>query len=119
MAGDTQLRTRVVRYLKDQDGEECTIEEISEGTGLTEEEIRRGIDHNLFVDSLRPNLYYGVIQRIDVGDRSRFRFNRAQYVQNRSRWIDSRGRERRDGGGGGLTIPRPRLPRWFKRKGGD
>ena len=120
MVDEARLRTRVARYLKDQDGEERTVEEIAEGTGLTLDDVQAGIEHNHFVDSLRPNLYYGVIQQQQKEDRTTYRFNKAQYIENRSRWIDARGKRRQQRGGGGSDIlsnlPKPGFLR--RRKGG-
>lgn len=120
MADEARLRTRVIRYLKERDGEECTVAEIAKGTGLGIDEVEAGIAHNHFVDSLRPNLYYGVIQKVETDDRVAYRFNRVQYQQNRSRWIDA-GRRRKGGRGGGrqeMTLPRPgRMFGWLRRRG--
>ena len=116
MVDEARLRTRVVRYLRDQNGEERTVEEIATGTDLTAEEVKRGIDHNHFVDSLQPNLYYGVIAKVQKGDVCLYRYNRAQYLQNRTRWIDASGRRR--GGRGELLPPLPRpkdMFGWFRR----
>jgi len=112
MVDEARLRTRVVRYLKERDGVECTIEEIATDTGLTVREVRAAIDHNHFVDNLRPNLYYGVIHKTDKGGHVTYRFNRVQYQRNRSRWIDAGGRRRR-GGGAMESIRLPRPPRMF------
>lgn len=121
MPGDGQLRTRVVRFLRDAEGEEHTVEEIADGTGLSVDEVNRGLSHNLFVDNLKPNLYYGVVQKRESRGETLYRFDRAQYLQNRSRWIDARGRERRKGrGGDDLLSDLPSMPnpfRWFRRKG--
>lgn len=122
MAGDAQLRTRVIRYLRDEDGEERRLEEIAQGTGLEATEVQRGIDHNLFVDSLKPNLYYGVIAKRDAAEGAVYRFNAAQYMQNRSRWIDAQGKERKRGGSDllgdmkDLRLPNPL--KWIGKKGG-
>lgn len=121
MVDESRLRTRVARYLKDQDGRECTLEEIAQGTGLSETEVRAGIEHNEFVDSLRPNLYYGVIQRLQKENGTTYRFNKAQYIENRSRWIDAKGKRRQSGGSGGGgdllgNLPKPGFLR--RRKGG-
>lgn len=120
MVDEARLRTRVTRYLKDQDGEECTVEQIAAGTGLSPEEVQSGIEHNEFVDSLRPNLYYGVIHRQQKEDQVTYRFNKAQYIENRSRWIDAQGKRRKGGSGGSdllSNLPRPGFFR--RRKGGD
>lgn len=122
MVDDARLRTQVVRYLRERDGAECSIDEIVGSTGLRPDEVRAGIDHNHFVDSLKPNLYYGVIQKVEKGGRVTYRFNKVQYHQNRSRWIDAGGRGGRGGGGQeGITLPRPpRVFNWLRRgKGGD
>jgi hypothetical protein len=121
MVDEARLRTRVARYLKDQDGAERTLEEIAQGTGLSPEDVKAGIEHNHFVDSLHPNLYYGVIQQHEKEDRVTYRFNKAQYIENRSRWIDARGRRRQRGGPGGggdllSNLPKPGFLR--RRKGG-
>lgn len=114
---DPRLRTRVIRYLKDEEGEERTLDEIAKGTGLSVDDVKRGIDHNHFIDSLKPNLYYGVIQKIEVEGKVTYRFNRAQYLQNRSRWINASGKKRGGGGNNNLPqIPKPGLG-WLKRKG--
>ncbi len=118
MQDDPRLRTRVVRFLKDQEGVECTLEKIAEGTGLTAQEVRQGVDHNHFVDSLRPNLYYGVIQRVEREGRVTYRFNRAQYLENRTRWINAGGKRRTGRGGDILSnLPKPGLG-WLRRKKG-
>lgn len=118
MVDEPRLRTRVVRYLKERDGAECTVEEVAAGTGLREEQVLAGIDHNHFVDNLRPNLYYGVIQKIEKGSIVTYRFNKVQYQRNRSRWIDAGGkrRGRNGGGGGGPELTMPRFG-WLRRKG--
>ncbi len=122
MAGDAQLRTRVIRYLRDEDGEERSVPEIADGTGLSKSEVQRGIDHNLFVDSLKPNLYYGVIAKREGAIEPIYRFNAAQYMENRSRWTDAHGKERKRGGSDILgDLKDIRLPnplKWIGRKGG-
>lgn len=121
MVDEARLRTRVVRYLKDQEGEERTIDQIAEGTGLTPEEVEAGIEHNHFVDSLHPNLYYGAIQRMNKGAQVAYRFNRAQYLENRSRWINAQGKRRKGGSGGSdilSNIPKPGMPGWMRRRKG-
>ncbi len=125
MVDEARLRTRVARFLKDQDGREFSVEEIAQGTGLSPQEVKAGIEHNEFVDSLRPNLYYGVIHRMAKEDQVAYRFNRAQYIENRSRWIDAQGTRRKGRGGSGgsggsdllSNLPRPGFFR--RRKGGD
>lgn len=120
MVDEARLRTRVIRYLKEQDGEYRTVDDIAGGTGLSPQEVRAGIDHNHFVDNLRPNLYYGVIQKRQNDDRASYRFNKVQYVQNRSRWIDAGKRGRKGGRDGGqqLTLPKPgRMFGWLRRRG--
>lgn len=120
MQDDPRLRTRVIRFLKDADGEPHSIESIALGTGLEPTQVKRGIDHNHFIDSLRPNLYYGVIQRIEVEGNVTYRFNKAQYVQNRTRWIDGRGKKRDKGGNDFMSnLPKPRqMIDWLRRHGG-
>lgn len=93
---DARLRTRVIRFLRDEVGP-ATLPEIAKATGLSADEVRRGIEHNLYVDSLRKGLYHGVIQKVEDPEGARFQFNRGQYRANRRAWHAAREQAGADG----------------------